>query len=44
MISITIGRWMVGIDWNESLPSQGKVRFFVFDLESDDNVFVLPLW
>lgn len=39
MISITIG-----IDWTESLPSLGKVRLFVYDMEMDDDVFIKRLW
>jgi hypothetical protein len=43
-LSIVIGKWMVGISWEESLPSLGKVRLFVFDMESDEDVWVKPIF
>jgi hypothetical protein len=33
MIGIVVGRWMVGIDWSR------KLYLFVFDMESDDDVW-----
>lgn len=43
-ISIVIGKYEFGIDWSESLPSLGKVRFFIFDLNQDDIVYRKRIW
>lgn len=38
MFGIVIGKWMVGVNWSR------KLYVFVFDMDSDDDVFRFPKW
>lgn len=40
MVGLVIGKWMIGLDWGER-PRGWKVIFFIFDMESDDDIFRL---